>query len=105
MFYNDNNIKYQYGLYTQVGNAKPYINELRYANNMQDIYRCIEEIEKKHNHYKQFFYIDNDFYKNKYSLECGGTYYKFLKRRILEWTDICIYNTNHKYCDNVINMF
>lgn len=105
MFYADNKIKYQYGLLTQVGNAKPYVNDLTYVTDMQGIYRYIEEIEKRHNHYRQLFYIDNDFYENKYTIQCGGTYYKFLKRRVLEWSDVSIEDERPKYYDNVISMF
>lgn len=105
LLYQDNKIKYQYGLYTQVGNATPYITELKGVENMQDVYRRIEEIEKRHNHYRQIFYIDNDFYKNKFSGECGGTYYRFLKRRVLGWEDVSEENLKPKYYGKVISMF
>ena len=103
--FHKNNVKYQYGLYTQVGNARPYINDLTFISNMYDLSRYIEEIEKRHHHYRQMFYIDNDFYKNKYTLECGGTYYKFLQRRVLDWEEVKIQECKPRYCNNVINMY
>lgn len=104
MFRADNEIKYQYGVYIQIGNAKPYVNELTHIWNMQDLYRYIEDIEKKHRHYRQMFYIDNDFYENKYSLECGGTYYRFLKRKVLSWEDVSERNVKPQYYGKVINI-
>ena len=84
-FLNDKHPKYEYALFTQIKNGLPYITELRYVTKQNDLLRVIEEIEKKHNRYSQKFYIDNDFYDNYYSLETGGTYYKFLKRKVSDW--------------------
>lgn len=102
MFYwEDKKIKYEYGIYCKVGSGLPYIRSVH--SDMKQIYIAIEEIEKRHNHYRQLFYIDNDFYKNKYSLECGGTYYKVLRRPILEWEE---FETVEKpQYNNVINFF
>ncbi len=81
MYYlNDQHSKYEYALYVRVGKALPYI-KYTYTS-LDDIYRCVEQIEKRHNHYNQFFYIDNDFYQNKFNQNCGGTYYKFLRRPV-----------------------
>lgn len=105
MYLEDKKIKYQYGLYTQVRAATPYITYMPYIQNIQDIFRYIEHIETKHRHYRQMFYIDNDFYKNKYTLECGGTYYKFLKRRVLVWDTVSLHEDNSSYNNKVINLF
>ena len=84
---NDKHDKYEYGLYIQVNNGLPYIINFP----VTDAYKCIsvriQEIEKKHNRYNQRFYIDNDFYNNKYTLDSGGTYYKFLRRIISDWEE------------------
>ena len=86
MYYlNDKHPKYEYCLYVRVGQALPYI--ANKFSDISDVYRFITQIEKRHNHYRQIFYIDNDFYQNKYSLEAGGTYYKFLRRPVFDWEE------------------
>lgn len=72
MYYlNDKHPEYEYCLYIQVENALPYIMEYKNIITYEDLFRKIQEIEKKHNRYRQRFYIDNDFYDNKYTLESG----------------------------------
>lgn len=86
MYYlNDKHPKYEYALYCRVGQACPYI--ARIFDSINDVYRYVQEIEKKHNHYGQRFYIDNDFYNNRYDLNAGGTYYKFLRRPVFDWEE------------------
>ena len=86
MYYlNDKHPKYEYCLYTRVNNAMPYI-ENKFSS-IDDVYRYISEIEKRHNHYGQIFYIDNDFYNNSYSISTGGFYYKFLRRPVEDWEE------------------
>ena len=90
MYYlNDKHSKYQYGVFKQVGDACPYITELRF-DNLEGLLYYIGEIERKHNRYRQPFYIDNDFYKNKYELREGGTYYKFLRRPVNDWEEFSL---------------
>ena len=95
MYYlNDKHSKYQYAVFKQVGSACPYITELHF-DNLEALRYYIGEIEKKHNRYRQVFYIDNDFYNNKYEAREGGTYYKFLRRAVNDWEEFTketIYN-------------
>ena len=86
MYYlNDKHPKYEYALYVRVNQAMPYI--VNKFSSIDDVYRYIPEIEKRHNHYGQIFYIDNDFYKNSYNISAGGTYYKFLRRPVADWQE------------------
>lgn len=88
MYYlNDKHPEYEYAIYTQVNNALPYITELKWVIKLDDLLKVAQDIEKKHNHYNQRFYIDNKFYNNKYSLDSGGTYYKILIRNVSDWQD------------------
>jgi hypothetical protein len=87
MYYlNDKHLKYEYDVYIQTNNGKPYILGRRFAT-IDDVYRYTKEIEKKHNHYNQSFYIDNDFYKNEYDKKTVKVYYKFLRRKINDWEE------------------
>lgn len=93
MYYlNDDHYQYEYCLYIQRGRACPYINEVRYVHDLIGLQREIDEIERKHNQYHQRFYIDNDFYKNKYTLDGGGVYYKFLRRPVSDWEEFGLAN-------------
>ncbi len=105
MYYlNDKHSKYEYAIYCRVGSACPYIQKV--FSSIDDVYRQIIEIEKKHNHYRQMFYIDNNFYDNKYNLNCGGTYYKILRRPVFDWEDNWeeIEQNSYNY-NNVINFY
>ncbi len=82
---NDKHSKYEYTLYTRVGSAAPYLTHTYYS--LDDIIRKSKEIEKRHNHYRQVFYIDNDFYENHYSENMNGVYYKFLRRPVYDWEE------------------
>ena len=101
MYYlNDKHTDFEYAIYCRVGQALPYIQTI--LNSMEDVMLRIVEIEKKHNHYGQFFYIDNDFYDNKYSLSYNCTYYKILRRPVSDWEE---FTTNETYFNNVINFY
>lgn len=101
MYYlNDKHSKYEYALYCRVGQALPYIK--RIFDSLDDVYRYIFEIEKRHNHYNQFFYIDNDFYENFYNISCGGTYYKVLRRPVADWEEFETETIKYK---NVVNFY
>lgn len=107
MYYlNDKHPEYEYCLYIQVNNALPYITQLAYMTTINDLHRKIQEIEKKHNRYKQRFYIDNDFYDNKYSIKSGGTYYKFLRRPVADWEEFYEYEVYENAVNSkVVNIF
>ena len=101
MYYlNDKHSKYEYAIYCRVGRAIPYIKII--FNSLDDVYRHIAQIEKKHNRYNQFFYIDNDFYKNIYNISCGGTYYKVLRRPVADWEE---FETETVKYFNVVNFY
>lgn len=101
MYYlNDKHSKYEYAVYCRVGQALPYIQKI--LNSIEDVYRYVNELEKRHNHYRQFFYIDNDFYDNHYSLNNGGTYYKILRRPVSDWDDKW---EDSKTCNNILYFY
>lgn len=88
MYYlEDNHPSYEYTLYVQVGSATPYIGVWK-ATEISDVYRMIGEIEKRHNRYRQHFYIDNDFYKNHYNKNDYVWYYRFMKRKVNDWQTV-----------------
>ena len=76
--------KYEYTLYVQMKAGTPYIGVWR-SESLQDVYAEIGEIEKKHAKIQLPFYIDNDFYQNKFSNIQVGCYYKFMQRKVNDW--------------------
>lgn len=85
-FLNDQHDEFEYILYVKVGNATPYLAGLRPMRTWKEIMDTIEWIEKKHSKpYMDWFYIDNDFYENKYPLIATSTYYKILRRKVNDW--------------------
>lgn len=83
---NDEHPEYEYTLYVCVSGACPYFAGKKPFKE-KEIPAWIKYIEKHHhNKYDPVFYIDNDFYKNGYNGK-GGTYYKFMRRRVNDWED------------------
>ncbi len=88
MYYlEDHHAKYEYTCYIRAANATPYIGVWT-GTSMDDVWRKIHEIEKKHGRYNQHFYIDNDFYKNVYQNGDYVYYYRFMKRSVNDWETI-----------------
>lgn len=85
MYYlQDQHSQYEYALYTRVGIGTPYIMLLPYTD-FSEIHIKVNDIERKHQRQGTVFFIDNDFYHNIYSNAIGGTYYKFLRRKVNDW--------------------
>ena len=90
MYYlEDKHPDYEFTFYVQVKNATPYIN-VWHAHNMYEVYEYIREIEERHNRTKQPFFIDNDFYDNKYKDGHYNYYYRFLQRKVNDWEQISL---------------
>ena len=90
MYYlEDKHPKFEYTCYVQVKNGSPYIGIWK-GESIQDVYRDIMQIEKRHNRYRQHFYIDNDFYKNKYQNNDFSYYYRFMYRKINDWQTLSL---------------
>lgn len=98
-FLNDRHDMFEYSIYTRVGTACPYISG-KY-NTLEQVMIRIGEIERKHNHYGQLFYIDNDFYQNKYNINITGIYYKVLRRPVADWEEF----TTNENCINICNYY
>lgn len=88
MYYlEDHHPKEEYTLYCQVKGGCPYIG-IWHGENMMDVQRKIEEIESRHNRYRQHYYIDNDFYNNNYNNSDYVYYYKFMSRDVNDWHEL-----------------
>lgn len=97
MYYlEDKHPKVEYTLYCQVKSGKPFIG-IWQGTNMQDVYRQIGEIEKKHGRHRQRFYIDNDFYNNTYTNGDYVYYYRFMQRTVNDWQTVRTKNNILKF--------
>ena len=84
-FLNDVHPEYEYVVFCRVGNAQPYLKTV--FSKFSQVEQFIQGVEKWHNRYNQIFYIDNDFYKNYYTKQINGTYYKILRRKVNDWEE------------------
>ena len=88
MYYlNDKHPQYEYCLYVRNGSACPYIMPRTFTDEWE-AKNYAYEIEKRHNRFNRIFYIDNDFYNNRYSPNVEGIYYKFLRREVNDWEEV-----------------
>ena len=55
---------------------------------MWEVKQFLQELEEKHKRLSTVYYVDNDFYNNKYNANEKGTYYKVLKRPIADWEEV-----------------
>lgn len=83
-----NHPKFEYCVYCKVKNGKPYIIPGIEMSNMVEVSNFLKELEEKHKRLSTSYYVDNDFYQNKYSANEKGTYYKVLKRPIADWEEV-----------------
>lgn len=87
MYYlNDKHNKYDYAVYCRVSTASPYITAT--FKDRKQLDRFFKGIIRWHNRYHQIFYIDSKDYKNEYSKNMNGTYYKILKRKVNDWEEV-----------------
>lgn len=87
MYYlNDRHPDYQYAVYCKYQGGSPYIKTV--LDNKEQLDQYIESIVNRHNQFHHIFYIDNDFYDNKYPKDLQGIYYKVLKRKVNDWEEV-----------------
>ena len=104
MFLETKHPKFEYTCYVQVKNGCPYIGIWR-GESIADVYRDILQIEKRHNRYKQHFYIDNDFYINKYKDNDFVYYYRFMFREVNNWQTLCLKDNADKSDNKVLQFY
>lgn len=103
MFLETKHPKFEYTCYVQVKNACPYIGIWR-GESIADVYRDILQIEKRHNRYKQHFYIDNDFYENIYKNNDFVYYYRFMYRQVNDWKTLELHSNTNKLQNDLLQL-
>lgn len=87
MYYlNDKHTEYEYTIYIRHGTGLPYLG--RTFTNYYDACRFLKEKAKRHEHYNQIYYIDDEFFENQYERNYQGTYYKILRRKLSDWEEV-----------------
>lgn len=104
MFLETKHPKFEYTCYVQVKNGCPYIGIWR-GESIADVYRDILQIEKRHNRYRQQFYIDNDFYKNKYKNGDFTYYYRFMFRKVNDWQTLKLKEKEQPSRDRILQFY
>ena len=89
MYYlNDKHSQYQYVIYCKQNmRAFPYLlpREFDSLKEVKIFFR--ENIEKRNERYGYIYFVDNDFYHNRYSQNINGAYYKVLRRKVNDWKE------------------
>lgn len=87
-------IKYEYTIYCRQGSAMPYyIHTYKdYFSALQDLRSIVDREEKL----ERFYFVDNDFFDNKYSQAFANSKYLQLRvRKVTEWVE---------YHDNIVQL-
>ena len=89
MYYlNDKHSDYEYVIYCKRNYMSlPYLMPVQFSTLREVKHFISENIEKTNDRYGYTYYIDNDFYDNKYSQNLNGAYYKVLRRKVNDWKD------------------
>ena len=94
----------EYCIYIKHGSASPFrmFPYLTYELAKQALLNMISDFEYR----GKIYYIDNDFYENKFPLGLqGSTYYQIQEREVWEWKKYETRNTNEIYCKTKILKF
>lgn len=87
MYYlNDVHPKYEYTVYCRVADACPYV--MRSFTKKKDVDAFLRNLAKWHDRYHQIYYIDNKGFKNEYTINMNGKYYKILRRPVNDWEEV-----------------
>ena len=103
MYYlNDKHSEYEYVIYCKRNyKSLPYLIPCQFSNLKEVKLFITQNIEKRNDRYGYTYYIDNDFYKNKYTQNLNGAYYKVLRRKVNDWKDF----KTTEIEKNVINLY
>lgn len=73
----------EYSLYIQNGNGIPYI--LKTSNNINDIKLALYNIVNLEEERRRPYFVDNDFFQNKYGLVSNAKYLCIQVRDVSKW--------------------
>lgn len=87
MYYlNDMHPKKEYAIYKRVNNATPYIAAI--LSDLKQVDEYIGSVSRRHEHYRQTYYIDRNGFKNHFPKEVVQYYYKVLERPVNDWQEV-----------------
>lgn len=87
MYYlNDKHPKTEYAIYKRVNNATPYIAGV--FDDIKQVNEHLDSVARRHNQFRQSFYIDRVGQDNQYPKELAQFYYKLLERPVNDWQEI-----------------
>lgn len=76
-------IKKEFCIYTRNGRGSPYI--ISSYSSFQDAFFALNSMIGIEQERGRFYYVDNDFYNNKYPPNMYGKYFCILERNVTEW--------------------
>ncbi len=80
---NIENTQKEYSIYCMYGKGKPFcLNTYKtFFEAESKLYQIIQTDEERH----RIYYVDNDFFENKYQLGMQVNYYSIIERTVSEW--------------------
>ena len=82
-------IKKEFCIYTRNGQGSPYI--ISSYSCFQDAFLALNSMVGIEQERGRFYYVDNDFYNNKYPPNMYGKYFCILERNVTEWENMKVY--------------
>ena len=73
----------EYGIEVIHGTGMPYM--VNSYNNISDCIIALENMLSLYDNKRKFYYVDNDFFNNKYPYTLNGDYYCIKQRNISKW--------------------
>lgn len=97
----NNEFKKEYSILCIYNRGKPFI--LKEFNNLESAKLKLYEMIKLEEERLRPYFVDNDFYKNKYNIGLQGSkYFCIQEREITEWKKYTMNKNIKKYNDNVV---
>lgn len=96
-----NNSKKEFCIYVRNGQGKPYI--LSSYSSFREAFIALNNIIDYEKERGRIFYVDNDFYDNKYPLNLSGKYLCIMQRSITDWQkyESSIFSASKNKNDNI----
>lgn len=89
----------EYGILQRCKSAKPYM--IHFYDNIESAKMKIYDLVALQEERGNFYYVDNDFFNNKYPFNFNGMYYCIKEREVTEFKNYCEDKIMKKYDNNI----
>ena len=92
--------KKEYTIYCMYGKGKPFFLSIykTFFEAQAKLYEIIQLDEERH----RIYYVDNNFFENKYKLGMQSNYYSIVERKVSEWEKYTAVNSKEKMRNKIL---